>query len=134
MNRVMEIELTLPRCCPALVALHYAMQVLRPRLGYGSDVGGRRTPWIVGGMAVLAFGGVPAAAATAWMGTNLLAGLALAVARLSLIGIGVGASGTSLLVLLAKRVAEPQARRRGVRRMDDDDFRHRVTAGMAGSC
>jgi PUCC protein len=34
----------------ALVALQYAAQVLRPRLGHGSDVGGRRTPWIVGGM------------------------------------------------------------------------------------
>ena len=29
----------------------------RPRLGYGSDVSGRATPWIIGGMAVLALGG-----------------------------------------------------------------------------
>ena len=27
---------------------------LRPRLGYGSDMGGRRTPWIIGGMLALA--------------------------------------------------------------------------------
>ncbi|MFD0938606.1 PucC family protein, partial [Methylobacterium trifolii] len=50
-NRVMVVELALPAIVPgALVALHYGVQVLRPRWGYGSDVGGRRTPWIVGGM------------------------------------------------------------------------------------
>ena len=49
-----------------LIALQYFIQVLmRPRLGHGSDVGGRRTPLIVGGMAVLALGGVLAALATA---------------------------------------------------------------------
>ncbi len=105
MNRVMQIELMLPATLPgALVALHYVLQVLRPRLGYGSDVGGRRVPWIIGGMALLAGGGVLAALATAWMASNLLAGVALAVLAYTLIGIGVGASGTSLLVLLAKRV------------------------------
>jgi len=110
MNRVMVVELALPAMLPgALVALHYAVQVLRPRLGYGSDVGGRRTPWIVGGMATLALGGVGAAAATALMGTALAAGIAAAVVSFALIGVGVGAAGTSLLVLLAKRV---DARRR----------------------
>jgi BCD family chlorophyll transporter-like MFS transporter len=107
LNRVMVVELALPAMLPgALVALHYAVQVLRPALGYGSDVGGRRTPWIVGGMAVLAAGGVLAAAATAWMATQPAAGIALAVAAFLMIGVGVGASGTSLLVLLAKRVDE----------------------------
>ena len=76
---------------------------MRPRLGYGSDLGGRRTPWILGGMAVLASGGVLGAVATAWMATQLLAGIVLAVLAFILIGIGVGAAGTSLLVLLAKR-------------------------------
>jgi MFS transporter, BCD family, chlorophyll transporter len=105
LNRVMVVELALPAMLPGvLVALHYAVQVLRPRLGYGSDVGGRRTPWIVGGMAVLAVGGVAAAVATAWMATNTAAGIVLAAAAFLLIGAGVGASGTSLLVLLAKRV------------------------------
>jgi len=105
LNRVMVVELALPAMLPgALVALHYAIQISRPRLGYGSDVGGRRTPWIVGGMAVLAAGGVLAAAATAWMATNTAAGIALAVFAFVLIGIGVGASGTALLVLLAQRV------------------------------
>ena len=105
MNRVMQVELMLPALLPgALVALHYVLQVLRPRLGYGSDVGGRRVPWIIGGMALLAGGGVLAALATAWMASFLLGGIALAVLAYALIGIGVGAAGTSLLVLLAKRV------------------------------
>ncbi len=105
MNRVMVVELALPAMLPgALVALHYAMQVFRPRLGHGSDVGGRRTPWIVGGMAVLALGGVLAAIATYAMGTHLFPAIALAVLAFALIGIGVGAAGTSLLVLLAKSV------------------------------
>ncbi len=107
LNRVMVVELALPAILPGvLVALHYLIQVIRPRLGHGSDVGGRRTPWIIGGMAVLALGGVAAAIATAWMATNPLAGIVLAVIAFAAIGIGVGASGTALLVLLAKRVDE----------------------------
>lgn len=106
MNRVMVIELALPAALPGLlVALHYAMQVLRPRLGYGSDVGGRRTPWIIGGMAVLAIGGVGAAVSTGLMTKTLVGGVALAIPSFLLIGLGVGAAGTALLVLLAKRTA-----------------------------
>ena len=105
-NRVMVVELMLPAIIPgALVALHHALQLLRPRMGHGADVGGRGTPWIIGGMAVLALGGVLSAMATALMGTNFLAGIALAVLAFALIGAGVSASGTSLLVLVAKRVA-----------------------------
>ena len=105
LNRVMVVELALPAMLPgALVALHYAIQILRPRWGYGSDVGGRRTPWIIVGMAVLALGGVGAALATAWMASNAVAGIVLAVISFTLIGGGVGAAGTSLLVLLAVRV------------------------------
>ena len=49
----------LPALVPGLlIALHHVMQLLRPRLGHGSDVGGRRTPWIIGGMAVLASGAI----------------------------------------------------------------------------
>jgi MFS transporter, BCD family, chlorophyll transporter len=107
LNRVMVVELALPAMLPgALVALHFAVQVLRPRLGYGSDVGGRCTPWIVGGMAVLALGGIGAALATAWMETLPLAGILSAAVAFTLIGIGVGSCGTTLLVLLAKRVSE----------------------------
>lgn len=110
-NRVMVVELALPATVPgALVGLHYAVQVLRPRWGYGSDVGGRRTPWIVGGMAVLALGGFGAAAATALYDSHPAPALALAVLSFLSVGIGVGAAGTSLLVLLACGVED---RRRG---------------------
>lgn len=105
LNRVMVVELALPAVLPGtLVALHYGVQILRPRLGYGSDLSGRATPWIIGGMAVLALGGVGAAGATAWMEAQPVGGIALAVVAFMLIGVGVGAAGTSLLVLLAKRV------------------------------
>ncbi len=110
LNRVMVVELALPALLPGLlVALHYLVQVTRPRMGFGSDVGGRRTPWIVGGLAVLALGAVGAAAATAWMGTSPVAGIVLAVLSFLLIGGGVSAAGTNLLVLLAKSV--PESRR-----------------------
>jgi len=106
LNRVMVVELALPALLPgALVALHYAVQMLRPRMGYGSDAGGARTPWIVGGMATLAAGGTLAACAVAAMADFPVAGTALAVVAFVLIGLGVGAAGTSLLALLAKRVA-----------------------------
>ncbi|MCO4053647.1 MAG: BCD family MFS transporter [Bosea sp.] len=106
LNRVMVVELALPAILPGLlVGLHYALQVLRPRWGFGADKGQRATPWIVGGMGMLAGGGFVASLATALMSVNLAAGIALALVGFVLIGIGVGASGTSLLVLLAKRVA-----------------------------
>jgi BCD family chlorophyll transporter-like MFS transporter len=105
LNRVMVVELALPALLPGLlVGVHYAMQGLRPRMGFGSDVGGRRTPWIVGGMATLATGGVAAAAATALMATHAVLGIVCAVLAFMVIGLGVSACGTSLLVLLAKRV------------------------------
>src|ERR1700751_1615217 len=110
LNRVMVVELGLPSRLPGLVVgLHYAMQVLRPRLGYGSDIGGRRTPWIVGGMALHATGGALGAVAAALMATHLTMGIALAVVAFVMTGGGVPAAGTSLLVLLAKRT-EPSRR------------------------
>jgi BCD family chlorophyll transporter-like MFS transporter len=110
LNRVMVVELGLPSMLPGLlVGLHYAMQLLRPRLGYGSDLGGRRTPWIIGGMMLHASGGALAAVATAWMATQLAFGIALAVVAFVMIGVGVSAAGTSLLALLAKRT-EPSRR------------------------
>lgn len=105
-NRVMAVELALPAILPGLlVGLHYGVQLSRPRLGYGSDLGGRRTPWIIGGMGVLALGGVLAAVATALMVTNTFAGIGLALVAFLMVGVGVGCAGTSLLVLLAKTVA-----------------------------
>lgn len=105
LNRIMVVELALPAVFPGLlVGLHYAVQMSRTRVGHGSDVGGRLTTWIVGGMLVLAIGGVSAAAAVALMALNRSAGMIAAVAAYTVIGVGVGASGTSLLVLLAKSV------------------------------
>ena len=105
LNRVMVVELALPAILPgALVTLHHMMQLLRPRMGYGSDVGQRRTPWIVGGMTTLALGGVGAALATTLLTRHFVPGMLLAAASFVGIGCGVSACGTSLLVLLAKRV------------------------------
>ncbi|HMB60272.1 MAG TPA: PucC family protein, partial [Xanthomonadales bacterium] len=105
LNRVMVVELAMPAVLPGvLVAIHYFIQITRPRFGHGSDLGGRRTPWIIGGMAVLAAGGTLAAMSAAWMASSPTAGIALAAVSFLMIGAGVGACGTSLLVLLAARV------------------------------
>jgi BCD family chlorophyll transporter-like MFS transporter len=107
LNRVMVVELALPALVPGLlVALHHLVQLLRPRWGYGSDRGGRRTPWIIGGMVVLALGTLLASVATAMMAGDRGGGGGVAVAAFIAIGIGVGACGTNLLVLLAQRVAD----------------------------
>ena len=106
MNRVMTVELALAATVPgALLALHHAVQLARPRWGYSSDMGSRRTPWIIGGLAILGFGVVLAAASTALMGVELIYGVVLAIVAYVLIGIGVGAAGTSLLAMLASKVA-----------------------------
>jgi BCD family chlorophyll transporter-like MFS transporter len=107
LNRVMVVEYQLPAMLPgALVALHYAVQMLRPRFGFGSDRGRRRTPWILGGVALLGLGGMLCAMATALIATHVFWGLALAIVAYAVVGIGVGAAGTSLLVLLAGQVGE----------------------------
>ena len=104
LNRVMVVELGLAAAIPGLlVGLHYAVQLSRPRWGFGADAGGRQTPWILGGMAVLASGAVLASLAAAIMQGNLLSGLALSFLAFVLIGGGVGAAGTNLLALLAIR-------------------------------
>jgi len=106
LNRVQVVELALPALLPGvLVAIHYFVQVLRPRLGYGSDIGGRRTPWIIGGIAVLGAGAVGATLATALMPTDLALGIALSVLAFIAVGLGVGACGTALLVLISTSVA-----------------------------
>ncbi|MEN3793001.1 BCD family MFS transporter [Fulvimarina sp. MAC3] len=106
MNRIMVVELGLAAMIPgALVALHYAVQMLRPRFGHGADRGKSRTLWIVGGLAVLALGTVLASIATGLAGSDRLTGLSLATFAFLLIGMGVGASGTNLLALVAAGVA-----------------------------
>ena len=106
LNRLMVVEYGLVAAIPAgLVAWHYAVQLSRPVWGHGSDIGRKRTPWIIGGMAVLALGALMAVNATVMMSTYPIGGGVLAVIAFTLIGAGVGASGTTLLALLASGVA-----------------------------
>jgi BCD family chlorophyll transporter-like MFS transporter len=129
----MVVELALPAVLPGLlVAMHYVVQLLRPRMGFGSDQSGRCTPWILGGMVVLASGGLLGAWSVTRMDDTLASAIALAVLAFVMIGVGVSACGTSVLVLLAKRV--PERRRAGaatmVWLMMIAGFA--VTAGIAG--
>ena len=106
LNRLMVVELALPAVLPGLlVALHYGIQLTRPQWGFRSDTGGNRTRWIIGGMIVLALGGFAAACGVVLLQTSYWAGLALSVLAYAAIGLGVGASGTSLLALLASTTA-----------------------------
>ncbi|MEN9874196.1 MAG: hypothetical protein RL186_1093 [Pseudomonadota bacterium] len=110
LNRVMVVEMALPAFVPALlVGIHYAIQFTRPRWGFGSDVGNRRTPWIIAGIGVLALGTLGATDATLMMGANPVWGYVMGLVSYVLIGLGVGAAGTSLLAFMATRVA-PQRR------------------------
>lgn len=106
LNRVMVVELAWPAVIPGLlVAGHNVIQMaLRPSMGHGSDVSGRREGWITGGMLLLALAGVGAAASTALMATNRGLGLAAAAVCFLGVGAGVSAAGTPLLALLAERV------------------------------
>ena len=106
LNRLMVVELALPAVLPgALVALHYGIQITRPQWGYRSDTGGKRTRWIIGGMAILALGGLSAAWGVVVMADQPMLGLIISVLAYAAIGMGVGASGTSLLALLATATA-----------------------------
>jgi BCD family chlorophyll transporter-like MFS transporter len=110
LNRLMVVELALPAILPGLlVALHYGIQITRPKWGFKSDAGGHRTRWIIGGMLALALGGFTAALGTVWMEASFTLGLITSILAYTLIGLGVGASGTSLLALLAS-ATEPRRR------------------------
>ena len=106
LNRLMVVEFSLPALLPgALVGLHYGIQLSRPRWGFRSDVGGNRTRWIIGGMMTLALGGVGATYAVTLFAVHHWLALIASIVSYGLIGIGVGASGTSLLALLATATA-----------------------------
>ena len=110
LNRLMVVEMALPAVLPGLlVGLHYAIQITRPHWGYKSDTGGHRTRFIVLGMAALALGALMAAVGMVVMAASFVLGLAISVLAYGLIGMGVGAAGTSLLALLATSTA-PQRR------------------------
>ncbi len=110
LNRLMTVELALPAMLSgALVALHSFVQITRPSWGFWSDAQGNRTRFIIGGMAILCLGAALAALMVALGTAGQGAGLALSVLAYVLIGIGAGASGTSLLALLASGCA-PQRR------------------------
>ena len=62
MNRVMVVELAMPAILPGLlVTLYYGTQFLRPKFGHSADMGGRRSPWIIGGVITLGIGAISAA-------------------------------------------------------------------------
>ena len=106
LNRLMSVELALPVVLPGfLVALHYGVQITRPGWGFLSDTGGKRTRWIIGGMAILGMGALMATGSLRLFQDSFSMGLAASILAYALIGIGVGASGTSLLALLATATA-----------------------------
>ena len=106
LNRLMSVELALPVILPGfLVALHYGVQITRPGWGFLSDTGGKRTRWIIGGMAILGMGALMATGSLRLFQDSFSMGLAASILAYVLIGIGVGASGTSLLALLATATA-----------------------------
>ena len=98
LNRLMVVELSLHAILPGLlVGLHYGIQLTRPHWGFYSDTGGHRTRWIIGGMLALALGAFMAACALPIFPQSFAMGLAVSIVAYTLIGLGVGASGTSLL-------------------------------------
>ena len=105
-NRLMTVELALPALLPGLlVALHYAVQMTRPIWGHRSDARGGRTPFILGGIAVVGLGLVIAAWGIAHAPSTQIALLVWVVAYI-LIGMGIGAAGTSFLALLASAASD----------------------------
>lgn len=106
LNRLMVVELSLPALLPGLlVGLHYGIQLTRPHWGFYSDTGGHRTRWIIGGMVVLGLGAFIATCALIAFEQSFALGLTISIVAYTLIGLGVGASGTSLLALLATTTA-----------------------------
>ena len=107
LNRIMVVEYALAASIPGfLITIHHMVQFSRPRIGYGSDVGGKRTPWIIGGMFILATGSLTAAFGATLIPSLGWLGAIVAALGYFLIGIGSAAAGTSLLILLSKLVSD----------------------------
>lgn len=76
-----------------LVALHYSVQMTRPYWGHRSDATGGRTPFILGGVAVVGAGLIGVAYGIAYVDNNAAA-LAIWIVSYAAIGLGIGAAGT----------------------------------------
>ncbi|QKM63597.1 MFS transporter [Polynucleobacter antarcticus] len=134
LNRIMVVELALPASLPGLlVAIHYFIQVIRPRMGFESDSGAKKTPWIMGGLVLLAIGGFGAALATTLMEFQLVLGIICAMFAFFLIGVGVSMSGTSLLALLAKGVSDERRAAAATTVWLMMIFGFALTSGIAGN-
>lgn len=105
-NRLMTVELSWPAILPGLlVALHYGVQMTRPYWGHRSDAKGGRTPFILGGVAVVGAGLIGVAYGIAYV-ENSAAALTVWIVSYAAIGLGIGAAGTSFLALLATVTAD----------------------------
>ena len=106
LNRVLVVELSLPALIPGfLVGLHYGVQLTRPLWGHASDGKSKRTPFILAGIVLLALSGTGAAATTVLFEYGFWLAFIAAIIFFIMIGIGIGAAGTSLLALLATYTA-----------------------------
>ena len=107
LNRLMVVELSMAATVPGfLVGLHYAVQLSRPKWGLISDLENNRTKWINLGMLILGLGANLATLSLVLFVSNPFLAILLSIFAYTLIGLGVGASGTSLLALMAKHTAE----------------------------
>ncbi|MEX3017333.1 MFS transporter [Gymnodinialimonas hymeniacidonis] len=107
-NRLMTVDLGWPAILPGLlVALHYGVQMTRPMWGHRSDAKGGRTPFIIGGTVCVGIGLVMTAYGIGYLSGAMA--LAVWIVAYALIGLGIGAAGTSFLALLA--TASPDDRK-----------------------
>ncbi len=108
-NRLMTVELSLPQLLPGLlVALHYGVQLSRPIWGHRSDTKGGRTPFILGGTAMVGLAVVAMAWGVSLAETSLWGAIAVWVLAYAAVGFGIGAAGTSFLALLATAASDKQ--------------------------
>ena len=106
LNRLMVVELSMAATVPGfLVGLHYAVQLSRPKWGLISDLENNRTKWINLGMLILGIGANLATLSLVLFNSNPLLAMLLSILAFTLIGLGVGASGTSLLAVMANHTA-----------------------------
>jgi BCD family chlorophyll transporter-like MFS transporter len=121
LNRIMVVELALAATIPGfLVTIHHVVQLARPRIGYGSDVGGRRTPWIIGGMFILGLGGVLAALGTTLIPNQYWLGLSVSALGFFAIGVGPVRPARPCWLYSPSKCTRAQASCRGTRVVHDD--------------